>query len=126
MFYYLDDPTRSPEHFKWEHYKPGSTLCILNAKTHGFRDGQVGIREENTKNSFVFPVTRKNLILQVEKLIAPKTCSGCGETEKTLKACGKCRKSFYCNKDCQKSHWTEGHNKLCKLTEKLNMLIGDE
>ena len=89
-------------------------------------DGQVGIREENTKNSFVFPVSQKNLILQVEKLIAQKSCSGCGETEKPLKACGKCRQLFYCNKHCQKSHWTEGHNKLCKLTGKLKMLIGDD
>ena len=88
-------------------------------------DGQIGIREETTEDSFLFPVSHKSLILQVKKWLMPKSCAGCGESKKPLKACGKCRQFSYCNKECQVSHWNEGHKKLCKHTEKLKILIPD-
>ena len=57
----------------------------MNPIEHNFLDGSQGIREEDTESTFVFPVSHKNLSLEVKKWLQPTSCGGCGETEKSLK-----------------------------------------
>ena len=83
------DSGQEPKHCKWKDLKPGFTLCMLNPITHEIYDGSLsgahGVREDDLDGTFVFPMSHKNLILEVKKWLAPKSCAGCGETEKSLK-----------------------------------------
>lgn len=98
-----------------ETYKKGYTVAIMNAESHLFADGQMGLRVESMSGVKLIPVSYERLLKLERQLRAPRNrCQQCGAA-----ATSKCRfcVARYCNKKCQTDDWKSHKNDCLALRQ---------
>ncbi|ORY56794.1 hypothetical protein BCR35DRAFT_326931 [Leucosporidium creatinivorum] len=98
----------------------GNTLCLENATTHYFLDGQVGVRVEEPESIKVLKTSLHALTTLNKEMRVPSPemkCSKCGKAD-SKNRCAKCQ-TLYCSKECQSADWTAGHKRRCLLAGQL-------
>ena len=110
--HFYHEANEKPSTFKFEHLKPGHTLCILYPERKTFGDLTEGIRQEALNFCFIFNA-KLNLVLQeAQKLLNDAdietplfgeeqrlpVCFNCGVESDKLSRCSACNLAKYCSK----------------------------
>ncbi|KAI1104093.1 hypothetical protein F4804DRAFT_308215 [Jackrogersella minutella] len=125
--FYPDDPNDMPRILK--NFKVGNTIAIFYPLIHGFLDGTIGCRIEDSDEVLILPLKLAEVFAMNKEIVkytptdgAPRKCQSCGEEKENLLKCGRCASAYYCNKDCQATGWNENnHKKFCKVLKDKNV-----
>ena len=111
--------------FKWDNFKPDSTMCIFYPKRHQFPDLTEGIQQKDAETVMVFPAPQEILTQECCFLAdySHATCFGCSQQEKQLGRCPYCQLAYYCSRACQVGHWKSAHRKLCKYYKDIFKIV---
>ncbi|KAI1456287.1 hypothetical protein F4805DRAFT_433112 [Annulohypoxylon moriforme] len=125
--FYPDDEDDMPRLLK--NFKVGNTVAIFYPVAHGFADGTIGVRVEDSDEVIIIPLSLAEVFAMNKEVVkyvptdgAPQKCYSCNETTDKLLKCGGCESAFYCNKECQTTGWKDkNHKRFCKVLKDKNV-----